>query len=685
MPDASILITAKDNYSSAVSKMSQITRSFSKDAEEMERKLYNLNTQKTSLKLDADQALSELKELKKQFAETGDEADGLKVQLAQANYDNITRNLSLVTRGAKAAQTQMEKTNDAFRKAGNQPGSTVNTLLAGIASSGIAQMVQTSVSGLANSYVASAFGSETSTLFSNALSSGLSGASTGFMVGTSLGSALGPMGAAVGAAAGTAMGLFNGVVANAQKEDDAFKSYVQDTYDTVKEEQSSSLSSGSATAAGRETTLMSFTTLFGGEDKAGQYLSSLRDFAAKTPFEYDDLTALSKTLKTFGYAAEDMIPALTKVGDAGAALGLGTSDVSAAATYIGRMNSSDKATLEYLNPLNERGFSVFQWIADDLDTTIADVYDRISKSELSGSYVSDLILKQFETLYGGMMDIQSRTFTGLSSTLADAQTELDNAMGKGYNEERKKGIQSEIDFLSGESGTAMEEAYGAIGAWQADLENQKEKYIRDALEAAMASDEYIAAKQEGNAAEMGRIIMAAKVRGQNEYNASEGAQLALQADLELAKSIQEDTASDAAYWDAGYQKGQQFSEGIMAGILGFNRGNVTVGLNGFDDGGNYLGTDAGGTSSGYLDDGGNFHPYAFGLERVPYDNFPALLHEGERVLTASEARSYPGAGGIQVTVTGNNIAVRDEDDIDKIAETLVRKISRAAMLAVPSE
>ncbi len=32
--------------------------------------------------------------------------------------------------------------------------------------------------------------------------------------------------------------------------------------------------------------------------------------------------------------------------------------------------------------------------------------------------------------------------------------------------------------------------------------------------------------------------------------------------------------------------------------------------------------------------------HATGLQRVPYDNYPALLHEGERVLTAQEARSY---------------------------------------------
>ena len=36
--------------------------------------------------------------------------------------------------------------------------------------------------------------------------------------------------------------------------------------------------------------------------------------------------------------------------------------------------------------------------------------------------------------------------------------------------------------------------------------------------------------------------------------------------------------------------------------------------------------------------------YAVGLDRVPYDNYPALLHKGEMVLTAAEASAYRFGG-----------------------------------------
>lgn len=65
--------------------------------------------------------------------------------------------------------------------------------------------------------------------------------------------------------------------------------------------------------------------------------------------------------------------------------------------------------------------------------------------------------------------------------------------------------------------------------------------------------------------------------------------------------------------------------------------------------------------------------YASGLEYVPYNNFPALLHEGEAVLTASEAdawRKGQGAG------SGNGITI--VQNISAVAQTPVQMASATA-------
>lgn len=72
--------------------------------------------------------------------------------------------------------------------------------------------------------------------------------------------------------------------------------------------------------------------------------------------------------------------------------------------------------------------------------------------------------------------------------------------------------------------------------------------------------------------------------------------------------------------------------------------------------------------------------HASGLTSVPYDNYPALLHQGERVLTAQETRQVDRAsGGIQVTITGNTFSVRSEQEKEDFFNWFIEKIKQAAL------
>ena len=230
------------------------------------------------------------------------------------------------------------------------------------------------------------------------------------------------------------------------------------------------------------------------------------------------------------------------------------------------------------------------------------------------------------------------------------------------------------------------------------LPYSKEQYQREALSAVMSGaattlfDEeaqaalnekwadYQLAQSKGDAAEMGRILAETKVFAQGEYIASDGAQLMIQYERDLAEAIRDDAASNDAYWDAGYRKGQEYSKGWAAA----RRDNVTVsGMldTWVDEGGNVHTTKP--RTDGWYDDGGNFHPNAFGLDRVPYDNYPALLHQGERVLTAREAReadSKPGRS-ISITITGNQFGagVSAEEIAQRLADQIELKFAAGVL------
>ena len=184
-----------------------------------------------------------------------------------------------------------------------------------------------------------------------------------------MGSIGGLPGAAIGATVGVVSGGIQAATQIFSAQDDAFKSVVQEQVQNQLARQQEDLSAGSGIAAGREQSLISFTTMFGGDEaRAQKYLDEIKAMANTTPFLYDDLTSMSKVLKSYGYTDEagdlNLIDTMTAVGDTGAALSMNTSDMNLVATAIGRMNSSGKTTLEYLNPLLERGIPVMDYLSE---------------------------------------------------------------------------------------------------------------------------------------------------------------------------------------------------------------------------------------------------------------------------------------------------------------------------------
>lgn len=655
MPETSIVIKATDRYSDVLKTLSKTTKAFSDDVDSLEEGLYALNKNKYTLKLDAKKAQQALKEAEKQFDLTHSAADGLKMELAQANYDNVVRNLNAVTKEARNTEKAISKLEN--RSGGGGGGGAANfgkSVVQALAISGITDSAKQLLSQGATTLAGSAFGNEGGMLFSNALSMATSGASAGFMV-------AGPAGALVGAGIGGLVGLGSGALQSYESRDSAFKSYVQDSVQEQLDEQSKSLTSGSTIAAGRETDKISFATLFGSQETADSYLSDLVSMANSTPFLYDDLTSMSKTLATYDYDADSILPVLQTIGDAGAALGQSTNDMTAVATAIGRMKSSNKTSLEYLNILNDRGIGAVGMLADAYGVDQGTMYSMISKGEIAGQDAARIILDTLSDSFAGSMEAQSKTFSGITSTIEGLQQELDNAMGEGYNQTRMQGLEAQKEWLDGDNGQEMQEAYAAIGAWKASLENAKEQYIRDAMNDAMGSEAYKTAEAEGDAAEMGRILMQAKIAGMNEYNANEGKDEELAQELSLIESVRDDAALNSAYWDAGYTLGQEFSKGRTAAT---NEAMVEEAwrLSGRTKGRHVT----------------NWNARAIGIDYVPYDNFPALLHEGEKVLTAGEARQEKnGVGGIQIVING--MTVREDADIDRVAQALLSKLEEANM------
>ena len=691
MPDASVAMSVKDNLSQAVVGMRNSMTAFRTDVSELQRELDRLNSTRVQMKMDLAGATREAKNAQKAFEALGDSATEAERKAAEAdwreaeeNLQNIRQQYDLVGRQIRATTRDMEEATGAISRANNRIGGSTQpqgamNMLQSIGQAGLYSQIGDMASQWALTLGGSYLGSAGGNLLSGALSGAGSGAAIGTMIAPGIGTA-------VGAGIGGLVGLVGGAAQNYETKDEYFKNYVQEAVEGQLSALEEGISSGSATAAQWELDRIAFNQLLG-NGYGGRYLDAVKSFASSTPLEYSDLTAMSRALAP-GFAdgtisgLQRMLDLMEGIGNAGSALGVDASGMTVMAQVLSRMESSGKATLEYLNMFQERGVDVIGMLGEHYGVDQGTIYDMISDSAISGQDAVDIIQNGMER-YAGAMDTMAKTFSGLQSTLTDAQTAMDAAYGEGYNETRKQGLEDEISFLSGESGAMMEEANRAMGAYMADLENQKEEYIRNAIIDVMGTSEYQIAEAEGNAAEMGRLIMQAQVKGMSDYNESEGAIEMREMQSRLIQGVQEDSAASEDMWNAGYELGQKFSKGLQA-ALSEAMSETSLSLrpwsNAPADTSAYISS-----SNAYAKRVQSTGGYAYGLNRVPYDGFRAILHEGERVLTAREAREADStvARSVNVNISGQ-WSVRDDSDIDLIAARIADALERALAAGVGS-
>lgn len=730
MPDVSIALSAKDNYTTTLKKIADATRTGVKSIESLQQSLDTLNQTRVSVQLNMTKVKNELREAKKRFEETGDAADELAMKDKQFELNNLASQLKAVNANAIEAEKSMRTLAGTNSKIANRQsaaggssakagssGSMLGTVGSALATAGFGDMLSNSLSGAAGAFFGSYYGTTDGAAIESFLGSAISGAT----MGAAAGSMVAPgVGTAIGAAAGGLIGAVSGGIEAAtqkfESRDEAFKSYVQDQYNAVQERQAADLESGSALAGQRETDLTSFTTLFGSKDTAQQYLSQLKTMANTTPFLYSDLTAMSKTLKTYGYAANEMLPALTAVGDAGAALGMTAADMTNVSTALGRMRSSNKTTLEDLNILQDRGIDAVGALASAKGVSKGGAYEMISDGDIAGTEAVQIIQSYMEQMYSGAMEQQSKTFEGLSSTLEGWNQEMQNAMGEGYNEGKKIGMSDQIDWLEGEAGQKMMEMNEQLGRFKADAENLQQGIYQDVFNGMFTGeipadmDAKIAAQVEdlhqrymnamatieSSTATDAEILDAqaqlATAKGEAEslaystYMQTDAADAMTEANIALADGIA--AGAGDAYENAGYSIGEKLTQGITRQISSYTpppikvpvlyesvstSGGIAAGVSARTSIGALTGTTTGSHLTGATS------PYrAIGENRVPRDNTLYLLHEGERVLTAREARAQDqgGTGGVNIYM-GGNYTVRQDSDIGAIAEAVAARIMAA--------
>jgi len=183
-------------------------------------------------------------------------------------------------------------------------------------------------------------------------------------------------------------------------------------------------------AADMEQARIGFATMLGSAERAGAFLKDLQQFAARTPFEFPDLLLASRRLMAMGFAAKDVIPIMTKVGDAVAAMGGGKETIDRVTLALSQMQAKGKVSAQEMNQLAEAGINAWQMLADKAGVSIAEIQKRAERGAVEGGAAVRTILEAMGERFAGAMQKQSETLLGRWSTVKDQMRVVLNSIGE---------------------------------------------------------------------------------------------------------------------------------------------------------------------------------------------------------------------------------------------------------------
>lgn len=663
--DVSVVFKASDRLSDSLHQMRKGVRGLESDVEHYKKVQQQVFQEKAQVKLDITQAKQNMKELEKAVRNGSEGARDAFLEQQTAleslndEYKRLSNLQSEVLRGEKEIQTTMSRNSNANAGSGVGAGLIgAAGMMKSLAKAGLGSMLGGAAGDLLGNMTSSAFGSTIGGAVGSIGGNALSGAA--------MGSIAGPIGTAVGAAVGGLTGAIQALNNKQQQADDLFRNEVQSLYNTTTAEMQDKISNGSAYAAERENYKRNYASMT--DDETGKKLyESIMKYGDTTP--YDTSVVLGKGMEMLSYGIDKKnVPEFMDIigniamGDANKFSGL--SYAISQSMAAGKLNAQDK------NQMVGYGFNPLEFVAKNQGVSIAEATKMMS----DGKITSDMLVEALRTAtsegerYHDAVNAMSDTFSGLQGQLESAKKNIEIAMGEGYNEARKKGMEKEIEAYNGDLGEKMKNAYSMVGAYEAEMENQYQQSIINAMQDATKRIE-----EEGlTGIEAEKVMWEAKTQAEIDYKNSEEYQKKLQAEKSLVANIQSSLTESGEYVKFGQAMADQFSKGWQSGRLSNATSDVRAqiskeGVSGYINSifaNAYKGTPGGVSSS---------RKHAAGLKRVPYDGYVAELHEGESVLTRVEA-DKEGGGSVTIAKLADQIVVREEADIDKIARALVRNM-----------
>jgi tape measure domain-containing protein len=191
-------------------------------------------------------------------------------------------------------------------------------------------------------------------------------------------------------------------------------------------------------------------------------IKQIREFAAATPFETQDLEQATSTMLGFGIAAEDIMPNIKMLGDVSG----GNADKFSRITYaFSQISATGRLMGQDLLQLINAGFNPLQSISEKTGIKLSVLKKKMEDGAISAEMVKGAF--QMETSEGGrffgMMEKQSQTLAGRMGTLVDNIKMVGLSMGETAQGGMKQFVEFGIQAVDVISHIAWKDFFSILG------------------------------------------------------------------------------------------------------------------------------------------------------------------------------------------------------------------------------
>ena len=199
-------------------------------------------------------------------------------------------------------------------------------------------------------------------------------------------------------------------------------------------------------AADFEQTRVAFTTLIGDAARAEETLARLRELGAKTPFQFPDLADAGRKLIAFGEDSESVPETLRRIGDIAAGIQAPVGDL---AELYGKARVQGRLFSQDIRQLQRRGIPITAELAKQFGVAESEVMALVSAGRVGFADMEAAIAAMTSEggKFHGMMAAQSRTTSGLISTLRDNIHEVFLTLGEPINDAIRPLIAQAIEMV----------------------------------------------------------------------------------------------------------------------------------------------------------------------------------------------------------------------------------------------